>query len=339
MTVSDSEDDDAEDGQEIRNSDSFQSEVCIESSTSVISVSDEYDDDPTDLENPSSRFSVPQHTTPVAFSQNLHTFGMNRNEDGKVVSSTPTYESQATGVWHNDTSQIIMTTDEVESPKPLPSHRNPRRIFNSNSDLNFDVNIGHGDSFEDWKNLQDPQSRKVLHKQRMETLHDESDDEPVLPRRTKVPVVLSDSEDEQESPVKTERQQKADLSSTSEGEDSNLPCLTDTPLHHHRNKKGKEHISTEQMKTPLSCGKYDLKYRTKAKQSQSYGKSDLSTDSIGNKSGSLLESSSSSVGNTSGRSSASFNLADLTTAEMKQKLHEKKVCNSLLSIYLSIIIS
>lgn len=337
MTVLDSENDDTEDGKDNINSDSFQSEVCIESSTSVISVSD-YDDDPADLENPSSRFSVPQHATPGVVSQDLHTFDIITNEDGQVVSSTPTYEGQATGVWHNDTSQIILTADEIESPKPLPALKNPRRIFESSSYLNSHVSKGHGDNFGDWKDYRNPEARKMLPKQRMETGHDESDDEIVLPRRTNKAVVLSDSEDEKDSPARVETHQTGNLSSNIEGDDSELPCLTDTPLHHHRRHKGMENISTEYVKTPLSRENYDPKYKIKKKQSQPSVKAELFSDSHGNKSGSFLEISGSSVSNTSGRSQPSFNLADMSASEMKQKLHEQKVCNYLLWIYLITII-
>ncbi|XP_050731244.1 transcription termination factor 2-like [Eriocheir sinensis] len=323
VTVLDSEDDDTEDGKDNKNLHSFQSEVCIESSTSVISVSD-YDDDPADLENPSSRFSVPQHTTPGVVSRDLHTFDIITNEDGQVVSSTPTYEGQGTGVWHNDTSQIILTADEIESPKPLPALKNPRRIFDSSSSSNSNVNKGHGDSFGNWKDYRNPQARKMLPKQRMETPHDENDDEIVLPRRASKAVVDSDSEDEKDSPVRVETHQTGNLSSNIEGDDSVLPCLTDTPLHHHRRHKGMGDISTEYVKTPLSRENYDHKYKIKKKQSQPSVNAELFSDSIGNKSGSFLEVSGSSVGNTSGRSLPSFNLADMSSAEMKQKLHEKK---------------
>lgn len=321
-------DDDTEDGKNNKNSDSFQTEVCIESSTSVISVSD-YDDDLADLENP-SRFSVPQHTTPGVVSQDLHTLDIVTNKDGQVVSSTPTYESQATGVWHNDTSQIILQDDNIESPKPLPILRNPRKIFDSSTYSDVDVSKGHGESFRDWKDHQNPQARKILHKHRGETPHNESDDEIILPRRTNKAVVLSDSEEEKDSIDRVETHQTGNLSSNIQGDDSDLPCLADTPLYHHGRHKEMENSSTDYVKTPLSRENYEHKYRIKKKQSHPSVNTDLFSDSLGNKSGSFLEVSGSSVGNTSGRSLPSFNLADMSPSEMKQKLHEKKVCNILL---------
>lgn len=315
-------DDDAEGGIQNGIADSFQSEACIDSTASIISDSD-FDGTPGKAEKPSSRSPVPQYTPGVS-PEYLHPPGISRKENGKVVSSTPTLEGQATGAWHNDTSQINVTPGDLDNPKPSHAHRKPRNTIDLDSDSDSFVNKAQWSSFED---QQDPhKASKRFLQQREESTYDKSDDEIyALPRRTVPAIVVGDSESDKESPV-SDKNWSASFISDSEEEEEELPRLTATPHHHVRNKKGMRNMSTESLKTPLSREDYRHKYRIKKKTSFN---SDVSTASLGSKSGSPLETSGASVGNTSGHSHPSFNLADMSTAEIKQKLHEKKVCSSL----------
>lgn len=306
VTVLDS-DDDVADGIDTRISDSFQN-ACIESSTSIISDTDDCDDTSDKIETPSSLSPVPQHT-PDVFSQYLHASGSIRNEDGKVLSSTPTYKGQVTEIGHNDASQII-TTNELESSNLFLAHRTPRKISDSESDIDSG---GDMNSFGDWKGSQDntKKTRKMLLKQEMKIFYDESDDEIINEA-----IVISDSESEKEAPLRVDEHQTAFLSSRLKGDDFQLPSPTGTSLHHPWNEKKTGNVSIE-----------NLKPSSKEKQSLLSLSAEVSTDSLGNKSVSILEVSESSVGNTSGRNFPSFKLADLTSTEIKQKFHEKQVCN------------
>lgn len=133
-----------------RVTDSMQREVCSDSSDSVISESDN-DDAPSPLQNPTVEVPVSQHTPSLP--SHYHTTGMIRNEGGKLVSSTPTEIEAAPGMWNNDTSQIIMTDDNLDSPK-ASSVDTTINIIDVDSDLSPDIRKDHKDGFASWRESQ-----------------------------------------------------------------------------------------------------------------------------------------------------------------------------------------
>ncbi|KAG0721408.1 Transcription termination factor 2 [Chionoecetes opilio] len=306
--------------------DSQQRKLIIDSSDSVISESD--DDNATlPVEYPTVK--PKSHLTPSLASHYPHPTGMGRNEDGKVVSSTPTYESQATGgVWNNDTSQIIMTDDHLNSPKSSSVHINPRNIVAIDSDSSPYVHQGHQDSYSDWRRYRTSQkTKKKLPLQKVvpsDSESDESDDDVLaIPRRSKKAIGTSDSESENDSPVRERRGQAALFSPSTDEEGFDLPDLIGT-THDGKGKIGAENISTDSVKVLTNQQKYGGKYKIKKSTTHPSQRAEVSSHSLRNQSSSFLEVSGSSLGNTSGRSLPSFNLADMTTAEIEQKLKEKK---------------
>lgn len=328
--VMDSGDEDNPDvGKSGRAFDSQLKEVCIDTSDSVISASDE-DDYANPVQYLPKKPSVSLHTPGVS-SHFLPNSGMIRNEDGEVVSSTPTYESQANPKMWNNTSQIIPTDDDLDSPRSSFIQRNSRDIIDVGSDSSPDVTNDHRHTFRDWRVSQNVQRKKKnapslkVIKSDIESDDDSDEDIAVLPRRTKKTIITSDSEDEKDSPIRQKHRDKAACFSPSIGEeDFELPDLIGRTAPD-REQNGTGNLSTDSVKVLTNQEKYGYKY--KIKKSPSTSDREVSCHSLSNQSGSLLEASGSSVGNTSGRSLSSFNLADMTAAEIKQKLQEKKVSN------------
>ncbi|XP_045133532.1 transcription termination factor 2-like isoform X2 [Portunus trituberculatus] len=326
ITVMDSEDEDNPDvsgnGRDLH---SQLSEGYVNSSVSVISSSDDDDDDANPVQYLHKQPPVSLHTPGVS-SHFLPNNGMMRNESGTVVSSTPTYESQADPEMWNNTSQIIPTDDNLDSPRSSFIQRNPRNIAAVGSDASPDVSKDHRDTFRDWRGSQNvqktkknAQSLKVM-KSDTESDNDSDEDIAVLPRRTKQIIITSDSEDEKDSPIRKERDKAACFSPNIE--DYELPDLNVHTTYGKREKDGTGNLSMDSVKSLTNQEKYGHKY--KIKKSPTTSDREISNHSLSNQSGSLLEASGSSMGNTSGRNQSSFNLADMTVAEIKQKLKEKK---------------
>ncbi|XP_063860938.1 transcription termination factor 2-like isoform X2 [Scylla paramamosain] len=326
VTVMDSDEDNPDVGKNGKVLDSQLREVYIDSSDSVISASDDDDDDDAKpMHYLPKKPPVSQHTPGVS-SHFLPSSGMIRNEDGKVVSSTPTYESQANPEMWNNTSQIIPTDDNLDSPRSSFIQRNPRNIVDVGSDSSPDITKDHRDTFRDWRDSQNVQRTKKnaqsLMKSDTESDDDSDEDIAALPRRTRKAIITSDSEDENDSPIRKERDKAACFSPNTEEEDFELPDLSGRTIHD-REKNGTGNLSMDSVKALTNQEKYSHKYKIK-KSPSSTSDREVSSHSLSNQSGSLLEASGSSVGNTSGRNLSSFNLADMTAAEIKQKLQEKK---------------
>lgn len=156
----------------------------------------------------------------------------------------------------------------------------------------------------------------------------ENDDEDdiVMPRQTKKFVITSDSEED--SPVRVERKQAACFSPSTDEEGFELPDLIGN-IHDGKGRNGMGNISTDSVKALTNQEKYGHKYKIKKSPTQPSNRAEVSRHSFGNQSGSLLEVSGSSLGNISGSSHPSFNLADMSEAEIKEKLKEKRVCKFL----------
>ena len=259
-------------------------------------------------------------------SQYLYTTGMMRKEDGKVVSSTPTYESEATpGVWNNDTSHILMTDHHLDSPRSSFVHRNPRNIVDIDSDFSPDTRESQWDSFRDWRGSHNENKININHSSQKVVQSDSDDDDVVAPRRMKKAVISSDSESEPDTPVRVEKDQAAHFSPSTDEEAFELPNLIGT-VTDGKGRNGIGNMSTDSVKALTNQEKYGDKFRIKKSPSQPSDKAELCRPALNNQSGSLLEVSGSSSYNTSGCSLPSFNLADMTAPEMKHMLKEKKVC-------------